>query len=179
MTRVDHDSGPGLRRAALCAGFPDQAGRCRPDGGTDPDLLVVQPFLSGVEFGLDIVSDLTDSAEVTGVLARRKDATAQGVATRVVTVDPAEFHSLAECIARVVRPQGPIDVDLIETEESGLQVLDVNPRFGGGYPFSHCAGSDVPGYLIAELLGLPAPAGWNTCRVGVTIGRHDSFVTIG
>jgi carbamoyl-phosphate synthase large subunit len=153
--------------------------RCRPDGGIDPDLLVVQPFLSGVEFGLDIVSDLTDSAEVTGVLARRKDATVSAVTTRVVTVDPAGFLPLAERIARVVRPQGPIDVDLIETEESGLQVLDVNPRFGGGYPFSHCAGSDVPGYLIAELLGLPPPDGWNTCRIGATIGRHDSFVSIG
>ena len=99
--------------------------------------------------------------------------------TRVVTLDPAAFHPLAERVAGIVRPQGPIDVDLIETEGSGLQVLDVNPRFGGGYPFSHCAGSDVPGYLIAELLGRPAPEGWNTCRIGATIGRHDSFVSIG
>lgn len=149
-----------------------------PHGRRDPDLLVVQPFLSGVEFGLDIVGDLTDSAEVTAVLARRKESASQGVTTRVVTVDPVGFHPLAERIAHIVQPQGPVDVDLIETEESGLQVLDVNPRIGGGYPFSHCAGSDVPGYLIAELLGRSAPAGWNTYRIGVTIGRHDSFVSI-
>ena len=149
-----------------------------PHGRSDPDLMVVQPFLRGAEYGLDIVSDLTDSAEVTGLLARRKETVSQGVTTRVVTVDPAGMRPLAESIAHVVRPQGPVDVDLVETDEFGLQVLDVNPRFGGGYPFSHCAGSDVPGYLIAQLLAVPAPAGWNTCRVGATIGRYDSFVPI-
>ncbi|WP_395728579.1 DUF4012 domain-containing protein [Nakamurella sp.] len=67
-----------------------------PHGRRDPDLLVVQPFLSGVEFGLDIVGDLTDSAEVTAVLARRKESASQGVTTRVVTVDPVGFHPLAD-----------------------------------------------------------------------------------
>lgn len=141
---------------------------------SDLDLLIVQPYLSGVEYGLDVIGDLTGSGAVAGVLARRKDATAQGITTRIVTEDPQRFHTLAESMAGLVGPQGPMDVDVIRTQ-AGLVVLDVNPRFGGGYPFSHCAGSDVPGYLVAELLGVPAPPEWNTCRIGATIGRYDSF----
>lgn len=144
----------------------------------DADRLIVQPFLDGVEFGLDVIGDLAGSGAVAGVLARRKDGRANGVTTRVVTEDPAPFRPLAESIAHVVSPQGPMDVDLVRTT-AGPVVLDVNPRFGGGYPFSHCAGSDVPGYLVAELLGVPAPPGWNTCRIGLTVGRYDSFVSIG
>lgn len=158
----------------------------RPDGvraaldhrGQDLELLIVQPFLTGVEYGMDVIGDLAGTGAVTGVLARRKDGSAQGVTTRVVTEDPAPFRPLAESIAHVIGPQGPVDVDLVRSA-TGLHVLDVNPRFGGGYPFSHCAGSDVPGYLVAELLGAPAPSGWDTCRIGLTVGRYDSFVPIG
>lgn len=144
----------------------------------DPDLSIVQPYLDGTEFGLDVIGDLAGSGAVAGVLARRKDGCAQGVTTRVVTEDPAPFRSLAESLAHLVGPQGPMDVDIVRTD-AGPIVLDVNPRFGGGYPFSHCAGSDVPGYLVAELLGVPAPPGWNTCHIGLTVGRYDSFVPIG
>lgn len=149
-----------------------------PSGAPNLDALVVQPFRSGVQYGLDVVADLTDSDCVTGVLARRKDDTRPIGTMRVTTVDAGRFRPLAQRIAGVVRPQGLIDIDLVETDEGGLQVLDVNPRIGGGYPFSHAAGADVPSYLIAELLGLAPPAGWDTYRIGATIGRHDCFTQV-
>ena len=30
--------------------------------------------------------------------------------------------------------------------------IEINPRFGGGYPMSHAAGADYPGMLIKEYL---------------------------
>ena len=38
---------------------------------------------------------------------------------------------------------GALDVDVF-LDEGLVSVLDVNPRFGGNYPFAHLAGADVP-----------------------------------
>jgi carbamoyl-phosphate synthase large subunit len=33
-----------------------------------------------------------------------------------------------------------------------LTGIEINPRFGGGYPLSYSAGANYPGYLIKEYL---------------------------
>lgn len=48
---------------------------------------------------------------------------------------------------------GPIDVDLIEVGDT-MHVLELNTRFGGGYPTSHLAGADFPGAMVASLDGV-------------------------
>jgi carbamoyl-phosphate synthase large subunit len=52
---------------------------------------------------------------------------------------------------------GPIDIDLIETPD-GLHVLEVNTRFGGGYPTSHLAGAAFPEAMVSWMAGEAAPA---------------------
>ena len=48
-------------------------------------------------------------------------------------------------IAEALGPSGLIDADVIMDEKSlKPYVIDINARFGGGYPFSHLAGADVP-----------------------------------
>ena len=47
---------------------------------------------------------------------------------------------------------GPIDIDFIEYEDN-LYLIEVNTRFGGGYPVSHLAGANFPARMVADHLG--------------------------
>ena len=46
-----------------------------------------------------------------------------------------------------------LDADFIVTDENKAYVIDLNARFGGGYPFSHCAGVDLPKAIIMWIQG--------------------------
>jgi carbamoyl-phosphate synthase large subunit len=52
-------------------------------------------------------------------------------------------------------------------------VLDVNPRFGGGYPFSHVAGADAPTFLLSSALGRAPDPSLLDYEVGVVAERFE------
>lgn len=111
------------------------------------DLTVVQQKIAGQEFGIDVVANL--EGEFVGVLARRKIAMRGGETDKAVTVDPAPFQEVGAQLSELLGHRGSIDVDVIVDEKGKVWVIDVNPRFGGGYPFSHLAGADLPGAMVS------------------------------
>jgi len=141
-----------------------------PADGTVLDAIAVQPRVRGEEFGLDVVCDL--DGRFATVLARRKVAMRYGETDRAVTVDPTPFLELGRRIAGLMRHRGTIDVDVIRAEDGGLWVIDVNPRFGGGYPFSHLAGADIPAAYVAWASGRPMNTDWLSAREGVTAAKY-------
>ncbi|GGA71440.1 carbamoyl phosphate synthase [Pseudoclavibacter endophyticus] len=114
---------------------------------------VVQPLLSGVEFGLDIVSPVLPDAHATGVLAREKLRMRAGETDQAESVESEPFFEVATHLARWLGHRGLVDVDVIVDDHGVQHVIDINPRFGGGYPFNHLAGADIPGLYVAQLVG--------------------------
>lgn len=113
------------------------------------EYLVVQKRVTGIEYGLDIVN--TFDSRFAGCLARQKLGMRGGETSSAKTVSPEPFAALAETIATYSRHRGLIDTDVIVDRSGALWVIDVNPRFGGGYPFSHYAGANVPGLYLSWL----------------------------
>lgn len=114
-------------------------------------LVIVQPMIEGEEFGLDVVSNLEQKHQ--GVLARRKIKMRGGETDKAITVDSSRFSELGRQISNAVPHAGSIDVDCIVDEYGQAFVIDINPRFGGGYPFCHIAGADVPAAYISWASG--------------------------
>lgn len=147
---------------------PQTAGRAA--SGAD---VVVQGKLAGVEHGVDIVGDLRAPGDLVAVLARRKDRMRAGETDKAVTVASEPFRRNAELIAHASELTGLIDVDMFLDDTGSASVIDINPRFGGGYPFVHLAGADVPRYYVARALGLEAGKDWCEYEQGVVSAKYE------
>lgn len=146
-------------------------------GMSNRDLVLVQPFISGQEFGLDVVSDLVGNFVT--VLARKKLSMRGGETDKAMSVDGAPFLELGRRIAQVTQHRGLIDVDVIVDDEGKMWVIDVNPRFGGGYPFSHAAGANVPAAYIAWLIGNQPVGDWLRPTPFISAAKYVDIARVG
>lgn len=109
--------------------------------------VVIQEFISGNEFGLDVFNDLDGNHLQT--IAKQKLAMRSGETDMAKVVEDPNVTALGDRLANLFQHRGNIDIDVLENQAGDLFVLEVNARFGGGYPFSHLAGADFPAALIA------------------------------
>lgn len=144
----------------------------------DPfELVVVQEYIGGVEYGMDVVCDL--QGRYAAALVRRKLAMRYGETDRAVSVDPAPFERVARRIAEAIPHPGTLDVDLLVDSSGVAHVIDINPRFGGGYPFSHVAGARVPHAYVAWSLGIDVDPAWLRSQPGIASGKYVEVTSVG
>jgi carbamoyl-phosphate synthase large subunit len=141
-------------------------------GTSEPRFVVVQEKVEGEEYGLDVICDLDGTFQ--GVLARRKLRMRAGETDRAITVDSSPFENLARKLASTLELRGNTDVDVIVTPENEQYIIDINPRFGGGYPFVHMAGANVPACYIAWATGAEIDPAWLQYEVGVVSSKYQS-----
>lgn len=137
--------------------------------------VLIQERMVGEEYGLDVVNDLEGRHVATW--ARRKLAMRAGETDRAVTVKSAPLERLGAVIGRQLGHRGDLDCDVFMTADRPC-VLELNPRFGGGYPFSHAAGADLPAALLAWASGEVADPSWLQVRPGVRAAKCDRLVVV-
>lgn len=120
-----------------------------PGGG-----VLIQERLEGQEYGLDVINDLEGDHVMTCV--KRKLAMRSGETDIAITEEHAELQKLGSTLAAALRHPANLDVDVF-WNGSNATVLEMNARFGGGYPFSHLAGVNLPRAILAWLDGKAAP----------------------
>lgn len=145
-----------------------------PEGSNHYSLLI-QEKLPGEEYGLDIVNDLNGHYVTTFV--KRKLGMRSGETDKAVTVVHQELSILGQKIGETLGHIGNLDCDVFVSEER-LAVLEMNPRFGGGYPFSHAAGANLPAALIAWAKGEEAQSSHLQITPGVASAKCDRLVRV-
>lgn len=137
--------------------------------------VVVQPRIAGKEFHLDVVNDLQGRWQAT--LCKEKIAMRAGETDKAVSVCNGRLEELGARLGSALNHVGNLDVDVLSGPEGDF-VIDMNPRFGGGYPFSHAAGADVPAALLAWAEGKPARPEWLRVAPGVASAKCDRLVVV-
>ena len=132
--------------------------------------VIIQEMISGAEYGVDLLYG-RDEAFI-GFAAKRKLAMRAGETDKAVTVSPERFRQSVERIASQLPHRGNLDCDFLERDGQML-LLEMNPRFGGGYPFTHMAGANHVSMLLAEYCGRALPL--YAYSVGQTFAKYDQL----
>ncbi len=141
---------------------------------SDPErCILIQKRLCGQEYGLDVVNDLEGHYVCT--LVRQKVAMRAGETDRAKTVKSAWLERVGAVIGRKLGHIGVLDCDAI-VEKDRCYVLDMNPRFGGGYPFSHIAGANLPAVLLAWVNREHLDPGWLRVEPNIMASKYDELV---
>jgi carbamoyl-phosphate synthase large subunit len=141
----------------------------------DPERAVlIQQRLSGSEHGLDVVNDF--SGRHVATFARRKLAMRAGETDRATTVHDPALTTVGRRLGSALGHVANLDCDVF-TSGDDIHVLEMNPRFGGGYPFSHAAGADIPATLVAWARGEEPDPRWLTIDPGVVSAKCDIVIS--
>ena len=131
--------------------------------------VIIQEMLRGQEYGMDVINDL--EGNYINAIVKKKHAMRSGETDCAVTVYDPEAKALGEKLSGLLKHIANLDADLFINDD-GIYVLEMNARFGGGYPFSHLAGVDLPKAIIEWLSGNRADKALLTEKIGV-MGQKD------
>jgi carbamoyl-phosphate synthase large subunit len=112
--------------------------------------ILIQEKLPGQEYGMDILNDF--EGNYVGTFVRKKLAMRSGETDKAISVIDKRFEFIGKTISQNLRHIGNLDCDVFEVDGK-LYVLEMNPRFGGGYPFSHEAGANTALAYVGWMLG--------------------------
>lgn len=112
--------------------------------------ILIQEMLPGTEYGMDVLNDL--DGNYVGTFVRKKIAMRSGETDKACSVIDPRFEHIGRKIGENLKHIGNLDCDVFEYQGE-LYILELNPRFGGGYPFSHEAGINTAAIYIEWLKG--------------------------
>lgn len=138
---------------------------------------VIQPFVSGREFTIDIFCDF-EGNPIYITPRERIQVRAGEVLKTQICMDETMIEQ-AQKLCKVFKPCGPITVQLIQDQSTGDNYyIEINPRFGGGAPLSMKAGARSAEALLKLIVEETVAYQENASCNGAVYSRFDQSVCI-
>ena len=141
------------------------------------EYILIQEKLTGNEYGLDIMNDL-DGNNV-AVSVKQKLAMRAGETDKAITVYLPKVREMGAKIGHELGHIGNLDVDIMQRANGDYCVLELNPRFGGGFPFSYEAGVNMPLAIMKWLRGEKVDSSMLQPEYGRMFAKNDYLVEVG
>lgn len=100
-----------------------------------------------------------------------------GETDKAVSVIDARFQEVGETIGKNLKHIGNLDGDVFE-HQGELYFLELNPRFGGGYPFSHEAGNNTAAIYLAWLKCQSDVAQYSNYQENIMYAKYDRSLRV-
>lgn len=139
------------------------------------DNIIIQKVIEGDKFSVDMFNDLNGNF-LTSLIRKQLDMRG-GDIDRCITENPPELTEIAKRMGENLGHAGYLNAD-VYYDGSDYYVIDINPRFGGGYAFSHKAGANIPASIIALTSGREVNKDWLTQQANLELARHDIVIPI-
>lgn len=137
--------------------------------------ILIQEKIPGDEYGLDVLNDLDGNYK--GTFVRKKLSMRSGETDKAESVIEERFNEIGRIIGSQLKHIGNLDGDVLE-KDGNLYVLELNPRFGGGYPFSHEAGMNTCHSYISWLQGRETFDVDNNYQPNIIFSKCDRLLKI-
>ncbi len=125
--------------------------------------MIIQEFIDGKEYGVDAFTDRNGDA--VRIIVKRKIAMRSGETDKAITISDDRILVKVKNLVSCLKPFGPIDIDILENSGK-LYFIDLNPRFGGGYPASHMSGINFLELALATESGKTIQPEFDNYQVG-------------
>jgi carbamoyl-phosphate synthase large subunit len=112
---------------------------------------VVQDFVEGTEFTVDVLSNL--DGQVISVVPRERLVIRAGVSDKGVTRRNQLVMDFAVDVAERLQIVGAANIQC-KTDGKQVTLIEVNPRFSGGIPLTMAAGADFASWLVQMAAGV-------------------------
>jgi len=137
---------------------------------------MVQSVCRGEEFSVDVFCDL--DARCVAAVPRTMIESKGGESIKGMTIKDEQLIEFARRVAETLGVVGPANVQCFREPTGELEVTDVNPRFGGGFPLPTAAGSRYPELALALANGERLEPRLGEFREGVVMTRYFSQVIL-
>ena len=136
--------------------------------------LIVQEKLQGPEHTVNMFFD--KDSRLTTVIPHLRIETRGGEVSKAETVRNPVLEEIGWALSAVLRgARGVLSFQTMQVPSGAPAVLEVNARFGGGYPIAHRAGAQFSRWLLEEAAGLESSAN-NRWHAGIRMLRYDAAV---
>lgn len=137
--------------------------------------IMIQEKLNGEEYGIDILNNF--EGEFYGSFVRKKLGMRSGETDKAISVINNSYNAVAQQLGKATKHVGNMDCDFFVVDEE-VYFLEMNPRFGGGYPFSHEAGINTPAIYLAWLNNETYYNQYNQFESGLAFSKCDRILKI-
>lgn len=137
--------------------------------------ILIQEKIDGTEYGLDIFNDLEGNN--LSVYVKEKLAMRAGETDKAVLHNHPAIEQIGQQIGKNLKHIANLDCDIFE-KEGKYYLLEMNPRFGGGYPFSQMSGANFPAAVYALLNNEPLKDKWFTKNYNLRYAKYDKLILV-
>jgi carbamoyl-phosphate synthase large subunit len=136
--------------------------------------LIVQEFLPGEEYSVDVLADA--DGRVVASVPRLRARVDSGVSVGGRTVHDAEVEWFGRTVAQATGVTFVANVQCKRDQGGSPALLEVNPRMPGTLGLTIASGVDMPRLALASLLGQPLPATIDFRELAVIRFLDERFV---
>ncbi len=143
-----------------------------------PTEMVVESIVPGIEHTVDVYIDRAGQPRC--AVPRKRLETRAGEVSKGVTVRHNALQALVMKVAdELPEAFGVINVQaFLDPDTQDMAVIEINPRFGGGYPLTEAAGAPMTRWLVEDCLGRASTATPNGWRDNLAMLRYDEAVFV-
>jgi carbamoyl-phosphate synthase large subunit len=138
---------------------------------------IIQELISGEEYTIDVLVDF--QGQVISAVPRLRIETRAGEISKGRTVkNPALIAAAKYVVESLPGAVGCITVQCFLQPDGEIVFIEINPRFGGGYPLSYRAGADFPLWLLQLCTGKYPQVAIDQWEDGLSMLRYDDAIFV-